>query len=75
MKAPTLWAIQWGPHSNRARGWIDYTTISTLRRDAWAEFEKNTNHRNVSEKWLKEVKRRRRKGLIRAVRVTLTVAE
>lgn len=70
-----LWAIKWGPYpGNRSKGWIDWTTISLTRRQAWEAFEKNESP-NATDKWKAEVKKRRRKGWIHAVKVEVTEAE
>ncbi len=65
-----LWAIKWGPWKTnpRSRGYIDTTTISGTRRDAWKAFEKGALG-NATDSWRATLKRRRRSGEIRAVRI------
>lgn len=65
-----LWAIRWGPYPTnpRSRSWIDWTTISMTRRDAWKKHADGESP-NATPKWRADLKRRRRKGYIRAVRV------
>lgn len=62
----TLWAIQIQPFSSRCKPWIDYRTVRRLRKDAWAAFRED-----ATEQWLRTIEKRRRKGLIRCVKVTL----
>jgi hypothetical protein len=70
----TLWAIQWGPYPrNRGKGWIDHTTVSMRRRDAWQKFK--DNEAPTTDHWKAELKRRRRNGWIKAVRVKLERVE
>ena len=66
----TYWAIKWLPKSGRGAGFIDYCTVTQLRRDAWQEHADNISE-HATPKWLKELKRRRRLGLIRAVKVEI----
>ena len=67
-----LWAIQWGPYPSnpRSRGWIDHRSVSMKRSDAWKRFAENESP-HATDKWKAEVKKRRRKGWIKAVRVSL----
>lgn len=67
-----LWAIQWGPYPTnpRCRGWIDHTTVSIKRTEAWDRFAENESP-HATDKWKAELKKRRRKGWIKAVRVSL----
>lgn len=61
----TLWAIEVTPLNGIVKPWIDHTTVSCLRKDAWAKCRKD---------WLPdEFKRRQRKGLLRAVKVTIQI--
>ena len=72
-----LWAIQWGPYPTNPRsraGWIDVSTIRPQRNQAWAAW----TSQNIGEgeagarpEWKQELMRRRRKGWIKAIRVTL----
>jgi len=38
-----MWAIQWGPYPTnpRSKGWIDHTTVSMKRSEAWKRFAEN----------------------------------
>ncbi|MEO8391173.1 hypothetical protein [Polaromonas sp.] len=63
----TLWAIKVTPIHGRGRQWIDYTTVSQLQKDAWKKF----SGEHVAEAWLAEIAQRRRRGLLRAVKVTV----
>lgn len=70
-----LWAIQWGPYpNNRSKGWIDHTTVSMKRKDAWKRFKENESP-HATAHWKAELKRRRRMGYIKAVRVNLERVE
>ena len=64
----TLWAIEVTPLDGRGKPWIDHTTVSGLRRYAWAIFAVGT------PLTIQEIKRRRRKGLLRAVKVTIQIS-
>jgi hypothetical protein len=69
-----LWAIKWGPYpNNRGHGWIDWTTIARTRRDAWAAFTANESP-HATANWKATLKRRRRLGWIRAIRIDVTEA-
>jgi hypothetical protein len=62
-----LWAIR---HTSRTGStWIDYTCIYGTRRDCWRAFDER-NH-GATPGYLKELTRKRRKGLIRAVKVVV----
>lgn len=62
-----LWAIR---HTTRAGStWLDHTTVRCTRRECWRVFYKASE--GATAKWHAEVERRRRKGLIRAIKVTL----
>lgn len=63
----TLWTIQHTTHSGST--WLDYTGVRSTRREAWRAFE--AHYTSSSDKWRKEMARRRRKGLVRAVKVVL----
>lgn len=63
----TLWAIRHTTRSGSA--WLDYTSVRSTRRECWRAYDKAQE--GATAKWHAEVKRRRRKGLIRAVKVTL----
>jgi hypothetical protein len=65
-----LWAIRWGPYPTnpRSRGVVDWTTISRTRNDAWDRHEGNVSP-NATPHWRAKLKRMRRTGVLRAVRV------
>lgn len=65
----TLWAIEVTPFNPRSKPWLDYETVSSRRKYAWEKFG-----RNGTPKWHQEIKRRQRKGLLRAVKVTIQLA-
>lgn len=63
----TLWAIR---HTARSGStWLDYTTVRSTRRECWRAF--NESQEGATEVWFKELRRRRRKGTMRAVKVQL----
>lgn len=63
----TLWAIR---HTTRSGStWVNYLCIRSTRREAWREHDQQNE--NATPAYLKELKRRRRKGLDRAVKVTV----
>lgn len=63
----SLWAIQITPWaSRRPRPWLNPRTLSYTRRGAWELLREGG-----TPTWLKEIKRRQRKGMMRAVKVTL----
>ena len=64
----TLWAIEVTPR--RGKPWIDYSTVSRRRYGAWAAYLDGS-----TAAWHRETKRRQRKGLLRAVKVTIQVAK
>lgn len=67
----TLWAIQ---HTTRSGStWLDHTTVRSTRREAWRASDKANE--GATDKWIKELARRRRKGTMRAVKVTLQLKE
>jgi hypothetical protein len=62
----TYWAMEYHPFSKRAKPWIHYSSIRTTRCAAWA-----TAYDKATPEWTKEIDRRRRKGLIKCVQVTV----
>jgi hypothetical protein len=63
----TLWAIR---HTTRSGStWIDYTCIRSTRREAWREYERHNE--GATPAYIKELARNRRKGITRAVKVTV----
>lgn len=76
----TLWAIQWGPYPTnpRSKGWIDVTTVNPQRKGAWATWVRQNigdGELGAREEWKRELLKRRRKGWIKAVKVTLARVE
>jgi hypothetical protein len=67
-----LWAIWWG--HPRGGGYIDYLTVRSTRRDAWAAHTAGVSEHSTPM-WLAEMKRRRRNGLIKAVRIKIEVTK
>lgn len=68
-KAPavTRWAIKW---SNGRSAHIDHRTVSTTRAEAWKRHvEEISPHATPS--WLAKLKRKRRNGEIRAVKIRI----
>ncbi|MDB5975202.1 MAG: hypothetical protein JWR07_1962 [Nevskia sp.] len=65
----TLWAIQHTTHSGST--WLDYTTVRSTRREAWRTLD--DHYKDYADRWIKELARKRRKGILRAVKVTLRV--
>jgi hypothetical protein len=64
----TLWAIQ---HTTpRGSTWLDHTTVRMTRGETWRAYY--ASHAGATPKWHAEIKRRRRAGRIRAVKVQLT---
>ena len=63
----TLWAIR--HTTNTGSTWLDHTTVRSTRRETWRAY--NKAHEGSTDKWLKEIASRRRKGTIRAVKVVL----
>jgi len=63
------WAIQIKPWGARSKPWIHHVTISMTRRDAWAKLLATGN-----DHWREQVKRRKRSGHMKAVKVTVTLA-
>ena len=67
----TLWAIQITPWaSRRPRPWLNANTVSSTRRGAWEKLREGG-----TPFWHKEIKKRQRKGLLRAVKVTIQLKE
>ncbi|MDP9992032.1 hypothetical protein J2W28_001060 [Variovorax boronicumulans] len=68
-----LWAIRWGPFPTnpRSHGWVDWTTIGRTRREAWEKHAGNESP-NATPHWRAKLKRMRRTGVIRAVRIEVT---
>lgn len=66
------WAIKWGPWATnpRSRGYIDERTISATRRGAWQQFAANESPA-ATDHWRAKIKRGRRSGEIRAVRIEI----
>jgi hypothetical protein len=63
----TLWAIRQTTRSGAT--FLDYTSVRTTRRESWAAY---TNFpAGTTDKWRADIKRRRRNGTLRAVKVTL----
>lgn len=64
------WAIKWGPWATnpRSSGYIDLRTISSTRRGAWKLFT-DYESPTATDHWRAKIKRGRRNGEIRAVRV------
>lgn len=65
----TLWAIRY-THARTGRTWLDHTTVRGTRQACWAEHDKG--FAVAHDKWVREMKQRRRKGEIKAVKVKLT---
>lgn len=63
----TLWTIRTTAKSGTT--WIDYTSVRSTRRDSWAAY--NDFPIGTTDKWRKEIKRRRHNGTLRAVKVAL----
>ena len=61
-----LWAIWWA--TSHGAGYIDYFTIRGTRREAWRAHDEGLSP-HATDKWKAELKRRRRYGGIRAVKV------
>lgn len=66
----TLWAIQITPLSGRGKPWINHLTLSRLRGEAWQKL-----YEGGTDKWRKTINLRKRKGLMRAVKVTIQIKE
>ena len=66
----TLWAIECTPLQGRGKPWLHADTVSGTRRGAWETFREGG-----TPTWHKEIKRRQRNGLLRAVKVTLQLKE
>lgn len=66
------WAIKWGPWASnpRAAGYIDERTISSTRRGAWQLFA-SIESPHATDHWRARIKRGRRSGEIRAVRIEI----
>lgn len=58
-----LWAIKW------PSGWVDHRSLGSTRRDAWFNFDRE--NLNWTPAYQEKIRKQRRKGLIRAVKVTL----
>ena len=67
----TLWAIEVTPLDGRGKPWINHLTVSCLRKDAWEKFI----YKDAPPDWLRIIDFRRRKGLLRAVKVTLQLVK
>lgn len=65
----TLWAIEVTPQVD-GKPLLMYYTVSSQRKTAWEKFRE---HGTV--KWHQEIKKRQRKGLLRAVKVTIQLAK
>ena len=66
----TLWAIEVTPLIGKGKPFIEYTTICRNRRAAWDNFIGTCTPERYQE-----IKRRQRKGLLRAVKVTIQIAK
>ena len=66
----TCWALEYQPSSRRVKPWIDYRSIRKTRLDAW-----DTAYEKAAAAWVKELDKRRRKGLIKCVKVTIQKVE
>lgn len=64
------WAIKLGPWltNPRSGSYIDERTISATRRGAWERFDQ-VRPPTITDHWRARVKRGRRNGEIRAVRI------
>jgi len=66
----SMWAIE---YTHPGSGWshIDPMTVRSLRKDAWGAWE--DQHAGATDLWRKRLKKDRRKGHYRAVRVKIEV--
>lgn len=66
----TLWAIEVTPLNGRSKPWIHHGTVARRRKEAWEMLRGGG-----TPLWHKTIKSRQRKGLLRAVKVTIELAK